>query len=504
MKLVDVKEIAPSTYNPRVADPERLDLIELSLRKLGFLLPLYATPDGEIISGHQRHHVACRMGASKVPVFTTRAMNLTERKGVNVVFNRATNDLGQSDTVAKINEQLKAADVFKLAEAVPDKNVDSDAFYPCMSSKNHAIEPFLKANQRRWKNYALNLAKTLKRRGLSMPVVATRDYRVVNGIGRLQHYAELGKKEIPVVFVSDAEGQLAEAMLNYLSMDFDIHRRYEDLLRHNSFRRLHQVRNNLGRGFIFAVAGDATSKSFDVAKEENRNRWIKQHGRCVLDFGAGHLHETRILRGIGVTVTPFEPYRVLEGNDIDKAASIALTREFFEAIGEKQLRYSSIFISSVLNSVPFRKDREHIACICAALADENTRLYAVASANNHINIKQLNGYHSLNERQSKGVLFQLDYEDGITLGDIATSPKVQKYHSQREFYELFKGFFDLVSITESNSNVQAVCAKPKKIITKRLKAALEFEFDLPYPDGSRMGLVEEAKAAFSKRLGMTL
>lgn len=49
MKLVNVTEIEPSTYNPRVADPERLDLIELSLRKLGFLLPLYATPDGEIM-----------------------------------------------------------------------------------------------------------------------------------------------------------------------------------------------------------------------------------------------------------------------------------------------------------------------------------------------------------------------------------------------------------------------------------------------------------------------
>lgn len=55
MKLVNINDIAPSTYNPRVADPARLDLIELSLRKLGFLLPLYATPDGEIISGHQRH-----------------------------------------------------------------------------------------------------------------------------------------------------------------------------------------------------------------------------------------------------------------------------------------------------------------------------------------------------------------------------------------------------------------------------------------------------------------
>jgi hypothetical protein len=262
MKLININEIAPSTYNPRVADPERLDLIELSLRKLGFLLPLYATPDGEIISGHQRHHVACRMGVSQVPLAITRPMDLAERKGVNVVFNRATNDLGQSDTVEKINDQLKAADVRKLAEAIPDKEVDSPEFFPCLNAKPHAIAPFLKANQGRWKNYALNLAKTLKRRGIVMPIVATRDYRVVNGIGRLQQFAETGKEQIPVVFVSDAEGQLAEAMLNYLSMDFDIHRRYEDLLRHNSFRRLHQVRKNLGRGFIFAVAGDTPNDTY--------------------------------------------------------------------------------------------------------------------------------------------------------------------------------------------------------------------------------------------------
>jgi hypothetical protein len=210
------------------------------------------------------------------------------------------------------------------------------------------------------------------------------------------------------------------------------------------------------------------------------------------------------LRSIGVTVTLFEHNRVRHGKDIDKDASLSLTKEFLEAIGTDKLRYTSIFISSVLNSVPFKEDRQHIACICAALADDSTRLYAVASASNHINIKQLNGYHSLNERQSSGVLFQLDYEDGITLGDIATSPKVQKYHSQREFYDLFKEFFDIVKVDECNQNVQAICAKPKKINAKRLKAALEFEFDLPYPDGTRMGLVEEALAAFSKRLGIKL
>ena len=81
---------------------------------------------------------------------------------------------------------------------------------------------------------------------------------------------------------------------------------------------------------------------------------------------------------------------------------------------------------------------------------------------------------------------------------------MQKYHSQKEFYELFKEFFAAVKVDECNQNVQAICAKPKKVNVKRLKAALEFEFDLPYPDGTRMGLVAEALEAFSNRLGIKL
>jgi hypothetical protein len=34
IKLESIETVRPSTYNPRQADPERLELIELSLRKL--------------------------------------------------------------------------------------------------------------------------------------------------------------------------------------------------------------------------------------------------------------------------------------------------------------------------------------------------------------------------------------------------------------------------------------------------------------------------------------
>ena len=88
-----------------------------------------------------------------------------------------------------------------------------------------------------------------------MPLVCREDLTVINGIGRLEMLAEKGAAFAPVVFVTDQEAEFARAMMNLLSMDFDIHTRYADMLRFNSFRRARRVRRELGNGFIFATHG---------------------------------------------------------------------------------------------------------------------------------------------------------------------------------------------------------------------------------------------------------
>lgn len=93
IKLVPIDAVQASEYNPRRNDEKRLALTELSLRKLGFLLPIYADESGEILSGHQRHLVASRMGFRQIPVEYVSGKTLGERRAVNVLFNRATNDL---------------------------------------------------------------------------------------------------------------------------------------------------------------------------------------------------------------------------------------------------------------------------------------------------------------------------------------------------------------------------------------------------------------------------
>ena len=502
IKLEPLNAIQPSTYNPRSADPKRLDVIELSLRKLGFLAPIFADADGEILSGHQRHLVATRMGATQVPVFRTKAMSLNQRKALNIVFNRATNDFDFHHTPGKVTRELESIDLETLAEAIPDKAVDSPEFLRCVHPAEVSVKDLCRINAGRWLQYARNLASTLYRHDILMPIICREDGTVINGIGRLEMLAEKGVEFAPVVYVTDAEAEFARAMMNLLSMDFDVQTRYADLLRYNSFRRARRVREELGNGFIFAVHGSKPCHTFDINNPRQRSLWIKEYGACALDFGAGHLTETFLLRQAGIDCTAFEPYR-LGGSEINKAESIDLTREFLVAVASGK-DWTAIFISSVLNSVPFAEDREKIAILCAALCRPFTKVYACASSASETGWRQVQGKAFMNESNAGNICFRLDYEPGIRLGDFQDKPKVQKYHTEKEFHSLFIGFFRSVKVTEMSNNVTAICTSAKAVDVVRLREAIEFEFDLPYPDGTRMDLVAEAKAAFSKRLGVVL
>jgi hypothetical protein len=501
-RLVDIDAVRPSAYNPRQADPARLDLVELSLRKLGWLLPIYADMDGEIVSGHQRHHVAQRMGATRAPVEYLPAMDLAERKAVNIAFNRGTNDFDRADVPKTITEALARAHVDEAAARLDDKALDSPESFPCLNAVVSPIRPILEANRGRWITYAKALATLLHGKGVSMPIVVTPDLRVINGIGRLELAAELGEPLVNLVMVTPEEADLAFAMLNLLSMDFDLHTRYADLLRYNSFRRTRAARDDLGVGYVFALVRSRAAKTLDVRRPADRKRWIEHYGSSVVDFGAGLLHETRILRSVGISVSPFEPYHVVN-DEIDKFRSLRICRAFLEDVASGK-RWTSVFLNSVLNSVPFDADRQHIATLCQALCWPDATLHASAASVRRPAYRLANGRENTNDTSANTVIFRLSYEEGITLGDFSATPKVQKHFTDEEFADLWRGRFSRVAPEAASHLAYATCSSPARVSPDALRAAIAFEFDLPYPDGSRLGLVPDALAAFSARLGMAL
>ncbi|NJK32271.1 MAG: ParB N-terminal domain-containing protein [Deltaproteobacteria bacterium] len=503
--LLPIDRIAPSTYNPRLADEERLNLVALSLRKLGFLLPIYATPDGEIISGHQRYLVATRMGATRMPVVWTKPMDLPARKTLNILFNRGTNDMDSGTLALELKRNLLALDVERLAKGLPDIDPASDDFFPCVRCQMRPIAPYLDANRGRWLQYATNAARLLHRHKVLMPIVVTSDGKVLNGLGRLQNLAERKATEVPIVEVRDEQGPFVTAMLNMLSMDFDIHNRYSDMLRYHSFRRSRQYRSWLGSGYTFVVHPGKAAKSFDIGRASHRAKWVQEHGTSIVDFGAGHLTEANLLRAAGIDCAPFEPYR-LTRNEIDKDKSLATIREFLATVASGK-SFTSVFVCSVFNSVPFAADRQKIARICHALCHRYTRVYCSTLSDLCDRWQHVSGERTKTHRcfeRAQG--FVLDYESRVVLAELNDKPKMQKYHAPEELADVWRPLFARVRAGYSVPNiVNAICAIPRPLDPAALREALWFEFDdLPYSDGTTMGLGREALAAFSQRLGVDL
>ena len=157
IKLMPIEAVRASDYNPRKNDEKRLAITQMSLQKLGFLLPIYADKTGEILSGHQRHFVATRMGFRHIPVAYVDEADLNERKTLNVLFNRATNDLKKTDTCAKIKDRLYSKDIESITFNLwcPLTSVPVRSF--TMSGTTRPNSSILAFNALYWKSVCVSL-----------------------------------------------------------------------------------------------------------------------------------------------------------------------------------------------------------------------------------------------------------------------------------------------------------------------------------------------------------
>ena len=341
----------------------------------------------------------------------------------------------------------------------------------------------------------------LRKMGVTLPVVRDDDGWIVNGIGRLEAAARKGDATIPVVEIGRCKAKLARIMLNLLSMDYVFKGANADALRYGAFRRTRQRRKALGTGFTFPVFR-GRNRDFDLTNPAHLQRWRQTCGDTVLDFGAGHEDEAAMLRTAGIKVTTFEPYPGLQGLPQRKAGRASAMA--FLADVRKGTTFTAVFLSSVLNSVPFPADREHVIRICAALCGADTRLFAAARGTHCPNWRSLSSAEILSAKGGHCRQFRLSQETGTAIGELSTTPKIQKFYSPQEFEALFSQFFAVVDVGSKASSVTAACRGPLPIRPRELVASLRFEFNLPYPDGTRMELAQLALRTFSKRLGIDL
>lgn len=516
IELINADVLHPAAYNPREADPERLDMVELSIRKLEWLLPIYVaeTDEGtEILSGHQRHLVATeRLGYRQVPIVRISMDGFNDRRLVNIAFNRGTNDFLASDTSKTVTLELIRANVLDLAAALPDLDPDDPAALACLVTKTRPIADFVDSCSGRWSDHAARVNRLLVDKGVTMPVVVSGN-DVINGVGRVQRAAEAGATEIQAIEIPAERAALARAMMNLLSMDFTIHERYADLLRYSNGRRWRSLRH-LNLCMIYAMDPDMASKRFDHEDPAVRRKWRRFYGKTVLDFGAGSGVDTEILGTMGVDSTPFEPWAYdarrasndagggsdQEDLDFDLDESRARVRSFLEKV--RATSWDSIFMASVLNSVPFDADRRHLVTLIAALAtsSKRTKVYPVAASYKNPVNRHVQGGDYVNGPIADLLNFSLDYEPRTSMTSFDRAAKTQRYFTGAEFFDLWSERFERVKVDSHHTGlIRGWVMTPKPLAWDDVEAAIRFEFDLPFPKGQRLDLVEEALESFWER-----
>lgn len=499
MKIVNIDEINPSTYNPRVADPERLNLIELSLKKLGFLLPIFATEDGEIISGHQRHHVAKKMGMKKVPVEYIKNIDLKKRKNLNISFNLGTNDAPKLMYGKKLKEKIKEYNIFEKGKNIPNKNIhDFNEIMPCINPTKIDINLLINNNYKRFDEYYLLKTKQLIKYSAFMPIIIDEKLNVINGIGRL-HYFSINKKKFPKVdciILPNYLVEFADYMLNYVSMDFDIHNKYKDELRFNSFKRHTAKTEKLGQSYYIKISKHNPGRIFS---DEFIQKFIREYGNRILDFGAGHLRNADILNNNHIPCVPFEPF-VIDFNNhmqLDFNKSVKVCDNFLEEYSSNDY-FSSIFLNAVFNSVPFKEDREKILCILSEIATIPTKIIIWTTSYNIYNRKIKNVLNNNTNSSLSRNLNLLNYEKRISIQDISDAPKVQKYMTPKELTLLCQPYFKEIKTRNMDTYIYCECSNPIKQDWSKIEEALDFEFNLKHPNGKTLGLNEKAKEIFKK------
>ena len=498
VELVHIEDVSASKFNPRESDPERLSLLSLSLKKLGWLLPIYCTASGEILSGHQRLYVAKEMGCTKVPVVkTTIDMNRGRIVRTNLVFNRATNDLANG-SIADVN--LIGEDEIAEANKLPDLKIDSDEFFPIMFFHEVEVERLVEINGIWDDRHAIQMTKLIQLLASIdiMPIVVTPEHMIVNGAGRLSAAARAGFPRVPVVIIPTERAILAGGLLNQLSMDYKINSELSDDLMHNAYDAAPHTRDGMSWGATFDLTGGLPAGRFNWERVDHQKAWLKHYGTNVLDFGGGKLWDARHMEAMGASVTVFEPFF-----DHSKNKVIDLAEDFFADVASGK-KFNSMFLSNVMNSVPFAEGREDIVILLAALADDSTIQYATGRSKEAFKPYVEAGLAPTADAEMRAGNIANIYEEGVIVGDLMRRPMMQKFHSQVEFESLFGIAWRDIKSGKRDNRVWVTCQHPREIDPERLTEALEREFNMPFPDGSHLNMHKEAKIAYSKRLGIDL
>lgn len=453
IEYVNLHDITPADYNPREISDEQFKVLQNSIRDLGYIIPILVNrKNNVIIAGHQRTKAGLSIGIEEAPAFFVEDI----QAGDEIKFNQFHNgtDLKQK-YYPEVYEKLE----------VGFHKIDHDKIEVVKSDQAQYIKEMCKLIE----SYGNVFCAVICRQ----KVILHTNYVIA---------CQLLNVKVNVSVIPD---DLYDKAINYFSQDYGKYT-YKNIKKNTYVQGLAQLHR---------LSSDKSKKQQRSHLYENVVMpFIKTNDvESVLDFGCGKGAYVKLLSeymdavGLEFFHNNGRAINMSAGNrDIDRLIKHLKTKGLFDMV----------VCDSVLNSVDCMEAEDAVVS-CLVLFSKKyiafsgrTYEYVMSNANaKHSKFNENKLYFMDDEK------FSANYRKGQWF--------YQHFHSESDVKKICEkyGLKILHKMTKPNEGAwRVLCEKTRELTPEEATKAIDYEFNLPLPNG-RYNRHEEMKQVL-KDLGL--
>lgn len=447
---VSINDIKPAEYNPRRISKEQQKELCESIRKFGLVVPILVNRnDNVIIAGHQRTKADRLCGIDKVPVQYVESINM----GDEIKFNQIHNATEMGAVRVKFN-----------GDAVHGKFIELD---------NHDFTTV--KNTPTIVKEICNL--TLKYGNVLSAVICNGD--VILGGDYVKACSMLGLKVNAYI----CDSSLHDDLVHYFGEDYGEYS-YEHIKRATYVQGLAQLQRSVKRT-DGKRALHSSLYTYQVLP------YLKTHAvDTVLDFGCGKGAYIDYLRELGYNALGVEFFNN-NGTTIDISKGNCMIDKLIDYIKESH-RFDVVVCDSVLNSVDSVKAERSVIDFLNLMATD--RLFISGRPLDDVTQKM---------RMKQDVASGKRYVEFLDSDNFTANYRkgkwyFQHYHTEEQVKQQLEesGFrIEHLDWHKYGSSWQCEAVKVRELPVQRYIDAIDFEFDLPLPNGRSYKRNEDVKRA---------
>lgn len=458
IEYVDVNKITPAPYNPRRISAEQFSELQESIREIGFVVPILINRRTNIIiAGHQRSKSAKAVGLQKVPAIFVDSLV----EGDEIKFNQMHNGTENKDDARIILTKEHPKEQFIT---IPHEDFDIDK------------EPLAMTLVR-------ELCKLIMKYGNVLSTVVCRNRAV---FAREYIYA-CRLLDIPVNgYICDDSKW--DAIQHYFNEDYGEYS-YDGIKRNTYVQGLAQL-NRVTEKKHVSANGKEKRVQTSVLYETMVKPYLakrKNERLEILDFGCGKgayinmLAKTHDALGI-------EFYNH-NGHGINVSMGNRMIDALIDKVKHKRM-FDVVVCDSVLNSVDsVEAENSVMACLNLFASD---RVFLSGRLAKEIETTKRSKTAS---RCRINTVYFLD-ENGLSATYRKGQWFFQKFHEPEQLKKLAHRFgFEIVTYKETSYSWQMELRKVRELSKEEYTAAIDFEFNLPLPNGKRYNRNADMKKA---------